>query len=322
MKILFADKFPDAFLRQIEGCGYVCTVAPDLTAQELPGAVGDHQIVVVRSTKVTSDSIAAGSALKLIIRAGAGTNNIDTQAASKAGVYVCNVPGKNAIAVAELTLGLLLAIDRHIPDNVADSRAGKWDKKRYSEAKGLYGQSIGVIGLGAIGLAVIERELAFGLKVHIIRRPGRTAEVEARLAKLGVCYADDVHALADCCDILSFHVPASGDTAGMVDSALLSRLRDGAVIINTSRGDVIDEAALLKVLDEKGIRVGLDVYQDEPATGQADFDCALARHPNVYGTHHIGASTEQEQDAVAEGVVAILAAYGEGKILNCVNMAD
>ena len=319
MKILFADKFPVPYRGQIEGQGHACTMAPDLLADDLPGAIGDHQVLIVRSTKVTAETIAAGAALKLVIRAGAGTNTIDKQAAADAGVRVCNVPGKNAIAVAELTLGLLLAIDRSIPDNVADGRAGRWDKKRYSDAKGLYGRAMGVVGLGAIGLAVVERAAAFGLVVHVIRKPGRSAEAQATLAELGVQFVDDLDALAGCCEILSFHVPAAAETAGLVNSDLLARLPDGAVIINTSRGDVVDEDALLEAMDQKGIRAGLDVYAGEPIAGQAEFSSALARHPNVYGTHHIGASTHQAQDAVAEGVVDILTAFGQGTILNCVN---
>ena len=131
---------------------------------------------------------------------------------------------------------------------------------------------------------------------------------------------DDLQALAQTCDILTFHVPAADATRGLVDRDLLARMKTGAIILNTSRGDVIDEQAMLEAIEEKGLRAGLDVYRDEPGAGQGAFDCRLARHPAVYGTHHIGASTAQAQDAVAEGVVEVVDAYAAGRVMNCVNL--
>ncbi len=320
MKILFADKFPASYLKQIQEMGHECTFSPDLTADGLPASIDDFEALVVRSTKVTADTINAAESLKLVIRAGAGTNTIDKQAAAGKGIYVCNVPGKNAIAVAELAFGLLIAIDRNIPDNVADLRDGEWNKKRYSDTVGLFGRSIGIVGLGATGMAVAERARAFGLKIYVIRRQNRSSETESRLAGLGVQYVNDLNELVDNCDILSFHVPAADDTKGIIGRELLARLRPGAIIINTSRGDIVDEQALIEAMNEKGIRAGLDVYADEPGSGQAKFSSALAKHPNVYGTHHIGASTAQAQNAVAEGVVEIVEAFSDGRVLHCVNM--
>ena len=154
MKILFADKFPDSGMAQLCQQGHDCVSQPDLDGNTLVEAVGDAEVLVVRSTRVTSDAIAAAAALRLVIRAGAGTNTIDKEAAAARKIPVCNVPGKNAIAVAELVMGLLIAIDRNIPDNVIDLRAGQWNKKKYAAAKGLYGRHMGIVGLGAIGLAV------------------------------------------------------------------------------------------------------------------------------------------------------------------------
>ncbi len=319
MKILFADKFPAAHAEQIRARGHECVSSPDLTADDLPAHLQGIDALVVRSTQVTDAALGAGDRLKIVIRAGAGTNTIDKQAAAGRGIYVCNVPGKNAVAVAELTLGLILAIDRNIPDNVADLRAGQWDKKRYSAAQGLYGRSLGIVGLGAIGMAVAERAGAFGLRIHVIDKPGRAAETTARLDALQATRVPDLAALAAQCDILSFHVPAADSTRSLVDSELLAQMRPGAMVINTSRGDVIDEAALLAALDDKGLRAGLDVYQGEPAGGRGEFKSELAQHPNVYGTHHIGASTEQAQSAVAERVVEMLVAFDAGEVLHCVN---
>ncbi len=320
MDILVADKLPQSCLHELEDSGHRCTYRPELAADELVDAIAGHDCLIVRSTRVTAATIASSDRLALVIRAGAGTNTIDTQAAADRNVRVCNVPGQNAIAVAELTMGLLLCIDRNIADNVFDLRRGRWDKKRYSEALGLFGRNIGIVGLGAVGMAVAERAVAFGLRIHALRKADRPDVTRARLDSLGTVYVDDIGRLAECCDILSFHVPATATTRQMVDAALLARLKPGAVILNTSRGDIVDEDALIKAMDEKGIRAGLDVYANEPGGAQATFESALARHPNVYGTHHIGASTSQAQAAVARRVLEIVDAFGRGDVLNCVNM--
>ena len=318
MKVLIADKFPAAHLRRLVESGQECTFRPDLAAGDLPAALGESEALVVRSTRVTQQSLRAGARLELVVRAGAGTNTIDVEAASALGISVCNVPGRNAAAVAELTLGLLIAIDRRIADNVADLRAGRWDKKRYSEARGLMGARLGIVGLGAIGMAVAERAHAFGLRIGALAKR-RAPEVEGRLAALGVTYAQSIEALAEESDILSFHLPATPQSKGLLGAQLLRHVRPGAIILNTSRGDLVDEAALLAAIEEKELRVGLDVYENEPASGRAAFESPLARHPNVYGTHHIGASTDQAQAAVADGVVQILDAFEQGEVRNRVN---
>ena len=319
MRILFADTFPEHQLAQLRSQSYACESRPELTADSLPGAIAGFDVLVVRSTRVEAAALEA-SALWLVVRAGAGYNTIDVQAAADRGICVCNVPGKNAVAVAELAFGLLLSLDRNIPDNVADLRAGRWDKSRYQKAAGLLGRTVGVVGTGAIGLAFAERAHAFGMQVNAIAKPARRPETVDRLDALGVTYHADLFALAESCDTLSFHVPADASTNGVIGKELIDHLRPGAVILNTSRGDLVDEEALLAALDEKNLRVGLDVFVGEPATGNDEFVSALAQHPNVYGTHHIGASTERAQRAIAEEVVRIIAAFQAGEILNSVNL--
>ena len=319
MRILFADKFPQEQLVQLRDRGHTCVYAPTLVAEELAKAIGDSNALVVRSTRVEQGAIAAGRQLQLIIRAGAGTNTIDKQFAANQSIPVCNVPGKNAIAVAELTMGLLIAIDRNIPDNVSDLRANVWNKKKYSESRGIFGRSIGIVGVGAIGTAVAERAHAFGMRVYMINKKGRSQELLSRLEALDVTWVDSLEELAEICDVVTFHVPVADSTKHRCGADFLGRLRDGAIVLNTSRGDVVDERALLKALDEKSIRAGLDVYQNEPNAAQGEFVSPLVSHPNVYGTHHIGASTAQAQKAVADGVVEIFAAFENGKIINRVN---
>ncbi|MBP81497.1 MAG: hydroxyacid dehydrogenase [Acidiferrobacteraceae bacterium] len=319
MKILFADNFPDAKMAWLRDQGHECRLQPDLDGETLAGAIGDAEVLVVRGTRVTGETLAGASALRLVIRAGAGTNAIDKEAAAARQIPVCNVPGKNAIAVAELVIGLLIAIDRNIPDNVADLRAGQWNKKKYSVARGLYGRHMGIVGLGAIGLAVAQRARAFGIHVYVVDKPGRSPEMRQAVDALELVVVPDLAALVARCDIISLHVPAVAQTKGMVDRAFLASVQPGTIILNASRGDVIDEAALLSAMEEKGVRAGLDVYVDEPVTGEASFMSALACHPNTCGTHHIGASTKQAQDAVAQGVLQIVEAFGKGQILHCVN---
>lgn len=272
-------------------------------------------------TRVTSSAIEASDRLALIVRAGAGTNTIDCDAAAARGVFVVNVPGRNSIAVAELTMGLLLAIDRRIPDNVADLRAGRWDKKKYSKAEGLCGSTLGIVGLGDIGLAVAVRAAAFGMNVQCIEKPECSPRIEEKVAEIGITMVSSLEELVSTSDVISLHVPSGTDTVGLVDETFLGWMSPGASLLNTSRGDLVDEAALLKAMDERGIRAGLDVYADEPAAGTAEWSSPIAQHPHVVGTHHIGASTEQAQRAIGAGVVEIVDAYAQGRAKNCVNLA-
>jgi len=320
MKILFADKFQEAYLDDLEAQGHELDLQPDLSAEELPGRIAGADVLIVRSTKVTRATIEAADALKLVIRAGAGTNTIDKDAAAERNIPVCNVPGRNAIAVAELAFGLIVSIDRNIPDNVIALRAGEWNKKKFSKAQGLFGRHIGVVGLGGIGMALARRAAAFGMRVHVVHRSSRSPEVANALREIDAEEVSDLNALAAACDILSFHVPATADTKGMINDELLGHCRDGAILINTARGDIVDDQALVRAMERKGIRAGLDVYNDEPGSGQGEFRSPLAQHPNVYGTHHIGASTEQAQNAIAEEIVNMLDEFGRGNLLHCVNL--
>ena len=320
MKILFADRLPEFCADDLRAMGHEVEARPDLTTAELPNAIGDTQILVVRSTEVDAATIEAAPSLSFIIRAGAGTNTIDVATASSRGVFVSNVPGRNALAVAELTMGLILALDRNIAASTADLRNGVWNKQAYSQANGLAGATLGLIGLGDIGLAVAERAKAFGMIVVGERKP-RAAAAEQRIRHTGVKLVSDRAALLEQADIVSIHVPSTGDTKQMVDTAFLAAMKPGAMLINTSRGDVVDETALLAAL-HGGLRAGLDVFADEPSGGTGTFVSAVAAHPNVVGTHHIGASTEQAQIAVARGVVDLIRVFGTGEVRDCVNLDE
>jgi D-3-phosphoglycerate dehydrogenase len=321
MRILFADRLPDKTLADLESHGHECVMEPALTADDLAGRITGFEGLVVRSTKVPKDVFDAADRLALVIRAGAGTNTIDTDAAAGHGVFVCNVPGRNAVAVAELTMGLLLALDRRIPDNVADLRKGRWDKTTYGKAEGLLGSTMGIIGLGSIGFAVAERAAAFGIRLQAQARSGRSAESLARAEELGITMCETLEELVGSSDIVSLHVPAGPDTKHLVDERFLGWMKPGAILLNTSRGDVVDEPALLAALDAGRLRAGLDVFADEPGAGQGPWESALAQHRNVVATHHIGASTNQAQRAIADGVAEIVDAFVAGEARHCVNLA-
>ena len=320
MKVLLADALPDAAVEQLEAAGDEVTRLPELNADTLPDAVAGHEVLVVRSTKVTAAALETADKLGLIVRAGAGTNNIDRDRAAELGIFVCNVPGKNALAVAELTMGLLIAVDRHIAAGTADLRAGTWNKKAYSKADGLFGRQMGIIGVGDIGIAAAARAWAFGIDVVAVAKPGRSHAAVARAEAAGIRWVDDLDELLATSDIVSLHVPGAPDTKGMVDADFLAKMKDDAILLNTSRGDVVDEAALIDAMDSRGIRAGLDVFADEPGSGTAEFDSALAKHPSVVATHHVGASTEQAQNAVTDGTLEAIDAYRTGSPINCVNL--
>ncbi len=319
MNILIADSFPDSHRLELENLGHRVTMNPALDERALTGAIGNNDVLVVRSTRVNAATLDAGTGLRLVIRAGAGTNTIDCARASSRGIQVCNVPGANALAVAELVLGLIICIDRRLADNVADLRNGVWNKRKYSQSRGLCGQKLGILGMGAIGLAVAERARAFGMQVFAVHRDGRDQATAERMSRAGITEVDSQEALLEQCDIVTIHLPATGKTRGMVNGDFLARMKPGAMLINSSRGELVDEAALLHAIETRGIRAGLDVYNNEPAGGEGGFESAIARHPAVCGTHHIGASTAQAQTAVADGVVDIIRAFEIGEVRNCVN---
>ena len=319
MRILVADRLPDRFAEAMERRGHECVVEAGLTEATLPAAMTDFEVLVVRSTRVTASVFEAAGSLRLVVRAGSGTNTIDCDEATRAGVLVANVPGRNSVAVAELTMGLLLAVDRAIPDNTSELRAGRWDKQRFGAVgRGLFGRSIGIVGLGNIGLAVAERARGFGMRLFAQAKGSRSAECLARIDALGIELVPDLVTLAARVDVLTLHVPLKPETRGMVGAEVLDALGSG-ILLNTSRADVIDSDALLARLDAGGLSAGLDVFPDEPGSGSADWQSPLAAHSRVVGTHHIGASTQQAQEAVVDGVEEIITAFDRGELLNVVN---
>ena len=319
MKVLVADKLEDSGRRGLAEAGCDVLYQPELNGDALTKAIADSgaEVLVVRSTQVTRPMLVGGR-LALVVRAGAGTNTIDVKAASELGIQVANCPGKNAIAVAELAFGLMLSLDRHLVDGASDLRSGKWNKKAYSNAKGLFGRTLGLLGTGRIGQEMIVRAKAFGMPVVAWSR----SLTEAHAQELGVSYAASPTEVAARCDILSVHLALAGDTRGLVGDGVFASMRPGSFFINTSRAEVVDEAALKDAVAERGIRAGLDVFVGEPETGTGAVDAPLFSLPGVIGSHHVGASTDQAQEATAAETVRIVRLFRQTRRApNVVNLA-
>ncbi len=316
MKVLIVDKFPEHYIDQIRGLGSQVIYEPQFGAAEIVQNISDKDVVVVRSTKVTAEALDATQNLSLIIRAGAGTNNIDKHVASARGVYVANCPGMNSIAVAELAMGLICALDRRIVENTVDLRNGIWNKAEYSHADGLYGKVLGVVGVGKIGEELIKRARAFGFQ---LKAYSRSLTLE-KANSLGVEYVPSVSELVPLCDIISVHLAAAPETEGIISKEIIDTMKPGAYFINTARAEVVDEAALLEAVKAGRIRVGTDLYREEPEGKTGAFKSEIRKAEGVYGTHHIGASTTQAQNAVAAEVVRILKLFlKKGRVDNWVN---
>lgn len=319
MKILIADKFPDGGRTELQQAGFDIVYEPDLKDDALTSAIeaSAADILVVRGTKVTAEMLEAGR-LSLVVRAGAGYNTIDVKTASARGIYVTNCPGKNSIAVAELAFGLILSLDRRIPDNVSDLRQGRWNKKEYSKAAGMFGRTLGLIGVGKIGQEMIIRARAFGMPVVAWSR-SLTLE---RAEKLGIEMKPSPLEVASASDVVSVHVALNNDTKNLIDEKFFAAMRPGAYFINTSRADVVDQAALARAVKDRGLRAGLDVFAGEPTGGVGTVEDDIFKVEGVIGTHHIGASTDQAQQAIAEETVRIIREYKDtGRAPNVVNLA-
>jgi D-3-phosphoglycerate dehydrogenase len=319
MKVLVADKFEQSGRDGLQAIGCNVSYQPDLKDEALANAIAETapDVLVVRGTKVTEPMLAAGP-IKLVVRAGAGYNTIDVAAASKRGIYVSNCPGKNSIAVAELAFALILALDRRVVDNAVALRRGEWNKKEFSKARGLFGRTLGLIGVGKIGQEMIARAHAFGMPVIAWSR----SLTPLRAAELGITHMESPQAVAAAADVVSVHLALNNETRNLIDADFFNAMSEGAYFINTARGEVVDQQALAKAIKTRGIRAGLDVYAAEPTSAVGEFNDEIVREEGLYGTHHIGASTDQAQEAIAAETVRIVKQFKEtGQVPNVVNLA-
>jgi D-3-phosphoglycerate dehydrogenase len=318
MKILIADKFPDHGAAALKEVGCEVILDPSLKDDALTKAIGDTgcQALVVRSTKVTAEMLATSPNLALVIRAGSGYDTIDVAAATKRNIRVCNCPGMNSVAVAELTIGLMIALDRRIVDETVDLRRGVWNKKEYSKALGLKGRTLGTVGLGRIGYEVVKRATAFEMKTVYYD----VVDQKVMEKELGIRKVSFEEVLRES-DFITLHVPGGEKTKHLIGAKELAMMKPTAFLLNCARGGVVDEIALAKAVNGGQIAgAALDVYELEPAATDNVFANPIREVTRVYGTHHVGASTDQAQSAVADEVVRIIRAHSEtGDFINCVN---
>ncbi len=304
MHILIADTAAPSMIAGLRMLDAQVTYAPELTPETLQEAITGVDILIVRSTRVTEWTIDAAQELTLIIRAGAGINTIDVNAATNKGIYVANCPGKNAAAVAELVIGLMIALDRGIVEAVNDLRDGVWNKQQYAPGRGLAGSTLGILGLGATGRAVAAA--ARGLDMGVV---AWSRSLTPRVAgQLGVGFCATAADVAKGADVISIHLAAVSSSFHLVNRRFLQRMRRGAMLINTSRGEIVDMAALKEAILGKGIRAALDVFANEPMEDGPHFiDPELMKM--VLPTPHIAASTHEAMEAVSREVVRIATTF-------------
>jgi D-3-phosphoglycerate dehydrogenase len=322
MRLLIADKLHPRAIEELRTLPIEVIYEPELTRESLEQRLTGIGVLVVRSTEVTAAAIESAKQLNLIVRAGAEFSTIDVRSASKRGIYVANCPGRNAAAVAELVFGLMIALDRRIPDAMASLRGGKWERAEYGKAEGLFGKTLGIAGLGAIGREVAARARAFGLQTLVWTRSLNSS----RAAELGVTQVASIDELAARSQVLTLHLALNDRTRQIVNRRVIGKIADRAIVINAGRADLVDYEALYEAVEKRGLRVGLDVYPDEPrATRTYSGAAALRSYPSggmVYGTPHIAAATDQAQLAIAAETVRIIRSFLlEATVPNVVNVS-
>lgn len=304
MRVLVTEKLSDAGLELLRR-DFQVDVRPELAREGLVEAIGPYDALVVRSqTKVTADVVAAGENLKVVARAGIGLDNVDVEAATRRGVMVVNAPQSNIVSAAEHTMALLLAQARNVPRANAELKGGRWERSAYQGVE-LQGKTLGVVGLGRVGALVAQRCAAFGMRI-IAFDPYVPKE---RAKEMGIELMPTLEALLVQADFITVHLPRSSDTEGLIGERELALVKEGARLVNTARGGIVDEEALAKALEEGRLAgAALDVFADEPTTASPLFGL-----DQVVVTPHLGASTAEAQDKAGASVAEMvrLALSGE-----------
>jgi D-3-phosphoglycerate dehydrogenase len=287
VKVLACDGIDPAAVKRIREAGHEVIEAKGLAAPDLLTALkGVHGLLVRSATKVTAEVLAGAPDLRVVVRAGTGLDNVDRAAAEARGVVVRNTPDANTISVAEITFGMLLALERHLASAAADLRAGRWEKSKYA-GREIFGRTMGIIGFGRIGREVASRARAFGMPVlaydELVRKGPAGFE--------WVHHADR-DALLRTSDVVTLHVPLTEHTRHSISTREFGLMKPDAVLVNASRGGIVDETALHEALVNERLRAAaIDVFEREPAPP----DHPLLRLPNVLALPHLGASTSEAQ---------------------------
>jgi D-3-phosphoglycerate dehydrogenase len=313
LKVLVAEKIAEGGIELLKK-EFDVDVITGLSPDELVAAIPAYDGLIVRSaTKATREVIEAGVNLKIIGRAGVGVDNVDVQAATERGIIVCNAPTSNIVSAAEHTIALMLAQARNIPQANASMHACKWERSKFTGTEVL-DKTLGIVGLGRIGALVAERARGLGMKV-VAFDPYVSEE---RAAQMGIELAHSLEELLPKVDFLTVHLPKTKETIGMFGPAEFAMMKDGIRLMNTARGGIYQEAALVDALKSgKVASAGVDVYEVEPCT-----DSPLFAFEQVIVTPHLGASTEEAQDRAGEQIAAYVAAGLRGEMVpTAVNIA-
>jgi D-3-phosphoglycerate dehydrogenase len=304
-RVLVTEQLAERGLELMRAAGFEVDVREGLSPAELVEAVRGAAALVIRSaTHVTAEVLDAGTDLVVVGRAGVGIDNVDVAAATKRGVMVVNAPQANVLSAAEQAVALMLAQARNIPQADADLKAGQWNRSRWAGVE-LHGKTLGVLGLGRVGVLVAQRCHAFGM--HLVAYDPYVSADRAR--QLGVELVPTVEELIGRVDLLTVHLPKTPETMGLLDAAMLAKAKPGIRIVNTSRGGIIDEAALAAAIDSGTVAgAALDVFATEPTTESPLFGL-----PSVVVTPHLGASTAEAQDKAGQTIAeqVVLALRGE-----------
>jgi D-3-phosphoglycerate dehydrogenase len=299
MRVLIADGLDPSAVARIAAAGHEVVERKGLAGEALTAALEGCSALVVRSaTQVTAAVLGGAPSLRLVVRAGTGLDNVDAAAAAALGVTVRNTPAANAVSVAELVIGALVAFERHVAPAAMDLRAGRWEKSRYASGRELAGRSLGLVGFGRIGREVARRARAFDMAVSacdpLIERWPDGAEWVRRVG---------LDAVLEEADVVSLHVPLVEGTRHLIDAPRLARMKRDAVLVNAARGGVVDEVALAAALEQGVLRGAiLDVFEREPAPPGHP----LLAMPNVLALPHLGASTREAQRRAGEEAAAIV----------------
>lgn len=312
-RVLVADDLSSEGVEVLRRAGLQVDVRVGMKPEELEEAIGDYDAIAVRSaTKVTARVLEKATRLRVVGRAGVGIDNVDLEAATRRGVVVMNSPGGSSVTVAELAVGMMLALSRHIAQATASTKAGKWEKKRF-QGHELSGKTLGVVGIGNIGSVVVERARSMRMSA-VAYDPFISVEAAAQLG-VELVTLDELWARAD---VISLHVPLTEQTRNVVNASTLARMKKGVLLVNCARGGLVDEAALAAAIASGHVGgAAFDVFEKEPVSPGNP----LLKLDAFICTPHLGASTEEAQAAVAVGIAEQLAAYlTRGEVRNAVNV--
>jgi D-3-phosphoglycerate dehydrogenase len=318
MKIFVACELPEGALESLRSLAVEVHYRPNATTAELREKLTGVGLLIVGSTRIAPDMIARAPELQMIIHAGSGPGDIALEAASQQGVFVTHCPDKHAAAVAELTFGLILALDRRIVENSTAMHEGRWIRGELTDARGLAGRTLGIVGWGATGRLVARLARAFNMRV-LAWSPAMTPETSPDLA---VEFCNWPRELARECDIVTVQA-IEGELEPLIDADFLQSMREGAYLVHVGQAGTVDEVALARAVEERHLRLALDAFTADPAGETGRFRCRLCDLPGVIGTQHIAELTEQARLATADEVVRVVQAFVvSGEVENCLNLCD